>query len=66
MVMFLSRISTIMIQKIIQFHSEAFLEHICDQVEYFTAVLSHKMLEFEIFCHLDADPASDLPDPSPN
>ena len=55
MAMFLSGISTIIIQRIGRWSSEAFLEYIRDQVETFTLGVSKKMLKFEHFHTLNAE-----------
>ena len=49
MAMFLSGISTIIIQRVGRWSSEAFLEYIREQVENFTHGVSQKMLNFEHF-----------------
>ena len=49
MAMFLLNVSTIIIQRIGRWLSEAFLEYIREQVENFTSGVSQKMLDFEYF-----------------
>ena len=58
MAMFLSGVSTIIIQRVGRWSSEAFLEYIREQVESFTIGVSKKMLKFEHFHILNA--ASDV------
>jgi hypothetical protein len=52
MAMFMSGISTIIIQRVGRWSSEAFLEYIRDQIESFTAGVSQKMIEVDQFHHL--------------
>ena len=61
MAMFLSGISTIVIQRVGRWSSEAFLEYIREQVESFTAGVSQSMLRFEHFHHLNSLGSSILP-----
>ena len=56
MAMFLSGISTIVIQRIGRWSSEAFLEYIREQVEDFTAGVAQRMLEYESFSNLQNKP----------
>mmetsp|Transcript_28648 Transcript_28648/g.33301 ORF Transcript_28648/g.33301 Transcript_28648/m.33301 type:complete len:304 (-) Transcript_28648:414-1325(-) len=53
MAMFLSGTSTIIIQRIGRWSSEAFLEYIREQVESFTAGVSQNMINFEHFFNLN-------------
>ena len=55
MAMFLSGISTIIIQRVGRWSSEAFLEYIREQVESFTFGVSQKMLNFEHFHNLNEE-----------
>lgn len=55
MAMFLSGVSTIIIQRIGRWSSKAFLEYIREQVESFTVGVSQKMLDFEQFFALGKD-----------
>ena len=65
MAMFLSHISTIIIQRVGRWSSEAFLEYIREQVESFTAGVSQKMLEFENYFALGHNkPATTTPNES--
>ena len=50
--MFLSGVSTITIQRVGRWSSEAFLEYIREQVESFTLGVSQKMLSYEFFHNL--------------
>ena len=54
MAMVLSGISTIIIQRVGRWSSEAFLEYIREQVDSFTFGVSEKMLQFEHFHNLNA------------
>jgi hypothetical protein len=56
MAMFMSGISTIIIQRVGRWSSEAFLEYIRDQIESFTSGVSQKMIEVHHFHHLGAPP----------
>jgi hypothetical protein len=62
MAMFLSGTSTIIIQRIGRWSSEAFLEYIREQVESFTAGVSQNMINFEHFFNLN--PNSNAPQPA--
>mmetsp|Transcript_19353 Transcript_19353/g.21924 ORF Transcript_19353/g.21924 Transcript_19353/m.21924 type:complete len:85 (-) Transcript_19353:123-377(-) len=53
MAMFLSGTSTIIIQRIGRWSSEAFLEYIREQVESFTLGVSQKMINFQHFFNLN-------------
>ena len=53
MAMFLSGVSTIIIQRVGRWESEAFMEYIREQVESFTAGISTKMIQNETFYHLN-------------
>ena len=53
MAMFLSGVSTIIIQRVGRWESEAFMEYIREQVESFTAGISTKMIQNESFYHLN-------------
>ena len=55
MAMFLSGISTIIIQQIARWSSEAFLEYIREQVESFSFGVTKKMLLFEHFHTINTD-----------
>ena len=52
--MFLSGVSTIIIQRVGRWSSKAFWEYIREQVESFTYGVSNKMLDFVHFHHLNA------------
>jgi hypothetical protein len=54
MAMFMSGISTVIIQRIGRWSSEAFLEYIRDQIESFTLGVSQKMIEVSDFHHLSS------------
>ena len=54
MAMVLSGISTIIIQRVGRWSSEAFLEYIREQIDCFTYGVSEKMLQFEHFHNLNA------------
>lgn len=51
--MFMSGISTVIVQRIGQWSSEAFLEYIRDQLESFTSRVSQKMIEVSDFHHIN-------------
>jgi len=53
MAMFLSKTSTIIIQRIGRWSSEAFLEYIREQVESFTIDVAQNMLAFEFFFNIN-------------
>ena len=53
MAMFLSGTSSIVIQRVGRWSSDAFLEYIRDQVESFTAGVSQRMLKYETFFNLN-------------
>lgn len=54
MAMFLSGVSTIIIQRVGRWKSDAFLEYIRDQVENFTAGVAERMLQYEHFHTINA------------
>jgi hypothetical protein len=56
MAMFMSGISTIIIQRVGRWSSEAFLEYIRDQIESFTSGVSQKMIDVNHFHHLEVQP----------
>ena len=53
MAMFLSGVSTIIIQRVGRWESDAFMEYIREQVESFTLGVSEKMIQNESFYHLN-------------
>ena len=55
MTMFLSGVSTIVIQRVGRWESDAFMEYIQEQVESFTVGVSEKMIRNESFYHLNND-----------
>ena len=52
MAMFLSGVSTIIIQRVSRWESDAFMEYIREQVESFTLGVSEKMVQNESFYHI--------------
>ena len=59
MAVFLSKTSTIIIQRIGRWSSEAFLEYIREQVESFTVDVAQNMLAFEFFFNLNRNSNAD-------
>ena len=52
MAMFLFGVSTLIIQRIERWESDAFMEYIREQVESFTTGVSTKMIQNELFSHI--------------
>ena len=52
MAMFLSGVSTIIIQRVGRWESDAFMEYIREEVESFTTGVSTKMIQNELFSHI--------------
>jgi len=62
MAMFLSGVSTIIIQRVGRWCSDAFLEYIIDQVETFTFGVSQRMLAYEHYHTINAGISAEAPE----